>query len=130
MAGNQDSSPSKVYSDMMDQEFSQPNFTRYTYRIRERDPFKVPLEVKKESKLQKRETHGDKYIQPAIQLRGVMDGMAILSGPGEHTYFVEENDSFNNISVKHIYQDSVHLVYEGKNFTVYLNGTGYEVDKR
>lgn len=121
MTGQGEPEQAQIYANMMEEELALPGFTTYRYQEGRRNPFEVPGDLMGPQSRKPPRTEQEKYTTPTIILNGVMEGMAILRDQTGQTFFVEENDSFNNITVKEIFSDSVRLEHEGRIFTVNLN---------
>ena len=121
MGSQEDGGQAQIYGDIMDDELVIPEFIKYEYRAGNRNPFSLPSDLRRNEARAMEQPEEESYRQPVVVLNGVMEGMAIVRDEAGQTFFVEENDTFNDISVKEIYQDSVRLVHQGRAFTITLN---------
>ncbi|WP_409029383.1 hypothetical protein [Gracilimonas sediminicola] len=121
MAGSDEPEQARIYADVMDEQLALPDFIPYRYQPGGRNPFQLPGNMVEPQARPSPQAEQEEYAPPSVVLSGVMEGMAIIRDQAGQTFFVEENDSFNNITVKAIFSDSVHLEHQGRTFTVNLN---------
>ena len=99
-----------------------PKRNSYRYSSSSRDPFVsehvvTPFDVEPSSSIQQ-----ENYMEPALQLTGIFDGMAVISDYFGQSYFVANGETFKDgIVVKQIVQDSVVLEYKNRNIVLKLN---------
>jgi hypothetical protein len=120
MGGEEEEARDQLYLDIEEGEYTVPVFLKYTYDSSATDPFRISSDYRVQNDPHE-PVEEEEYQKPILFLTGVMDGLAILLDNHGQTYFVEENDTFNNILVKSVYADSLLLVHEGNEFTINLN---------
>lgn len=108
--------------------FSMPSIAKLEYHSVERDPFQWPNSLNESLEIDKinQFINEPEYLKPSLYLTGIMDELAIIKDELGYTYFVSEGDTFNNVFVESIFNDSIKLLHKDKNLVIKLTNDRYE----
>jgi len=96
-----------------------PATLNYRYPDIQRDPFKASGTVKTVRLQEQRSPATEEFVNlPPIRLTGIIEHTAIILFDNTESLIVAKGDTFRNITVEQVFEDSVTVRFMNKKFTL------------